>query len=134
MQPADQLDQTPGSTVTFSATVTGTMSPTYIWTFNGQGISDSSKYSGTGTTQLTVTNVQTSDDGNYVLLILDSSAGSPVTFSDAAALSVCKLVCECTMCYVCILLLSKHKLVTYTYRCFLGLIHSACTRGNQSAR
>ena len=94
VQPEDQLDQTPGSTVTFSVTVTGTVSPTYAWTFNGQGVSDSSKYSGAGTTELTVMGVQTSDEGNYVLLVLDSSAGSPVSFSDPAALSVRKLVCR----------------------------------------
>ena len=90
--PVDQLDQVPGTDVTFTVIVTeseGALPPTYLWLKDGQTImADPAKYSGFTTTVLTVLNVQEADEGNYGLFAFDTT---PV-FSGVAQLTVCKLV------------------------------------------
>ena len=88
--PVDQLDQVPGTDVTFTVMVTeGAQPVSYFWLKDGQTImADPAKYTGLTTTALTVYNVQEADEGNYGLFAFDSS---PV-FSGVAQLTVCKLV------------------------------------------
>ena len=88
--PAAQLDQTPGSDVTFSVTVTGGTGPlTYSWLRTGQQLSDSTKYGGLGTNQLTVMNVQESDEGFYSVSVVDFGTFT-FLFSNAAQLTLGK--------------------------------------------
>ena len=87
-----QLNQIPGSTVTFSVTVTGVTSPAYFWTRDGHPLSNTpGKYAGTGSSVLTVMNVQNSDEDEYGVVVVDSSTGG-TQFSNTAELTVCKLV------------------------------------------
>ena len=88
--PVDQLDQVPGTAVTFTVMVTeGAQPVSYLWLKDGLTImADPAKYTGLTTTVLTVHNVQEADEGNYGLYAFDRT---PV-FSGVARLTVCKLV------------------------------------------
>ena len=88
--PVDQLDQVPGTAVTFTVTVMeGEQLPAYIWLKDGRTLTENpAKYAGFTTPVLTVLNVQEADEGNYVLFAFDRA---PV-FSGVAQLTVCKLV------------------------------------------
>ena len=59
-----------GSNVTFTVTATGTIPLSYKWYFNGAGIT------GAVATSYTVTNVQTTNLGNYLVWLSRISPGS----------------------------------------------------------
>ncbi len=67
VQPASQtLPQ--GSNATFTAAVTGDAPLSYQWFFNGTRLTDGGQFSGTATTNLTIANLQFTNNGNFVLL------------------------------------------------------------------
>lgn len=57
-----------GSNVSFAVTVSGT-APQYQWYFNGTSLSDDARINGSATATLTISNVQTSDAGAYMLVV-----------------------------------------------------------------
>ena len=68
-QSPTNLTLTAGATATFNTMVTGDPPLSYQWQFNGAPLSDSIRVAGSATTTLTVSNVQTSDAGNYTLTV-----------------------------------------------------------------
>ncbi|MGZ4971925.1 MAG: immunoglobulin domain-containing protein, partial [Limisphaerales bacterium] len=84
VQPQSQTNYTTlASVFTVSATGGGTL--TYQWKKNGISISDGGPVSGSTTTSLTVANLQTTDAGNYTVVVANG-AGS--TTSTSAVLTV----------------------------------------------
>ncbi|HEX3800332.1 MAG TPA: immunoglobulin domain-containing protein [Verrucomicrobiae bacterium] len=71
----------PGNTATFSAVITGHPPFTFQWLKNSGALSDVGNISGSATNTLTVSNISTTDNGNYQLII--TSAGGSVTSSVA---------------------------------------------------
>ena len=69
-----------GSNANFTAVASGSPPLGYQWLFNGNPLTDGGQFSGTATTNLTVTNLQSTNTGNYVLLATNnySSATSAV--------------------------------------------------------
>ena len=68
LQPVSQtLPQ--GSNVTFIAGVSGGAPLNYQWFFNGIPLTDGGQFNGTATTNLTISNLQFTNNGNYVLLV-----------------------------------------------------------------
>ncbi len=69
-----------GSNVNFTAVASGSPPLGYQWFFNGNPLTDGGQFNGTATTNLTVTNLQSTNTGNYVLLVTNnySSATSAV--------------------------------------------------------
>ena len=91
VQPADQADVDPDSTVMFSITAmtdAGTLS--YQWQRNEVNIPPTSGVSGVNTSTLTITSVQESNEGMY-RCVVTNDAGS--TNSSTAELTVCKYMC-----------------------------------------
>ena len=91
MQPSDQLEEVPDSTVTFmiaATTAAGTLS--YQWQRNGVGIAAASGVSGINSATLTITNVQEVNEGSYSCVVTNP-AGS--TTSTTAQLTICKYMC-----------------------------------------
>ena len=87
VQPADQLDVDPNSTVMFSIvamTAAGTLS--YQWRWDEVNIASGSGIFGVDSSSLTITNVQESNEGVY-RCVVTNDAGS--TSSNAAQLTVC---------------------------------------------
>lgn len=82
--PADQ-SVLRGSNVTFSAAVAGNGPFDYRWFYNGQPLSEGGRISGTTTTNLSITNLQTNDAGSYHLVVTNLYGA---TASPAAALTV----------------------------------------------
>ena len=80
-QPVSQLAFISNS-VAFTASVTGIGPISYQWYFNGALLTDSTRVSGSASGSLTLSNIQMSDAGSYVLIVTNS-AGSTTT---AAAL------------------------------------------------
>ena len=69
-----------GSTATFSVAAMGDESLNYQWRFNGTNLNNGVNISGVTTTDLTLTNVQASDVGNYTVVVTSTTAASPVTW------------------------------------------------------
>ena len=57
------------SNATFTATATGTAPLSYQWYFNGTALTDGALVSGSTTTNLNISNVQTNDPGPYQLVV-----------------------------------------------------------------
>jgi hypothetical protein len=74
-----------GGNVTFVVSATGSPAPTYQWYMDGQPVEDNGRISGNDTNQLTINPVQTSDFGNYSVVVSNSLGN--VT-SNAVTLSV----------------------------------------------
>jgi len=74
-----------GGTVTFTAGVSGSLPLNYQWELNGVSLANSSRVSGANTNSLTISNVQATDAGNYILMV---SNGAGATNSTAAMLTV----------------------------------------------
>ncbi len=55
-----------GSVAVFSAEATGNPAPSYSWRKNGEPLADGDRISGSGTSVLTITDVQRADEGSYV--------------------------------------------------------------------
>ena len=91
-QPADQVNVNPGSTVTFTvAATTDAGSLTYQWQLNGADLtSPPAGVSGATTNNLTIANVQESNEGMY-RCVVTNDAGN--TDSNAAQLTVCECFC-----------------------------------------
>jgi alpha-tubulin suppressor-like RCC1 family protein len=70
-QPASQAALL-GSNVTFRVTVTGSDPLAYRWSFKGAPMSDDNRLSGSATSTLTVSSVQSSDAGGYAVVISNS--------------------------------------------------------------
>ena len=84
LQPVSQtLPQ--GSTVTFTAAVSGGAPLNYQWFFNGTPLTDGGQFNGTATTNLTISNLQFTNNGNCVLLVTNP-VGSAI--STTAVLTV----------------------------------------------
>ena len=91
LQPSDQSEVVPGSTVMFMITATtaaGTLS--YQWQRNGDDIPPASGVSGTNSTTLTITNVQEVNEGSYSCVVTNDAGN---TTSTTAQLTVCKYMC-----------------------------------------
>jgi alpha-tubulin suppressor-like RCC1 family protein len=76
---------TQGSSITFNAAATGTAPLAYQWLLNGNPLSDGGQISGSATTNLTISNLQFTNGGSYVLVVTNL-VGS--TNSTAAVLNV----------------------------------------------
>ena len=76
-----------GNPVQFSITASGT-GITYQWQFNGADISDVGKYSGTGTNTLHISNISTSEVGNYRCKITAECGGTVEEYSNTATLTL----------------------------------------------
>jgi Lysyl oxidase/Concanavalin A-like lectin/glucanases superfamily/Immunoglobulin domain/Immunoglobulin I-set domain len=74
-----------GGTVNFTAAAGGSLPLNYQWQLNGVGVVNNSRISGANSNSLTITNVQTGDAGNYVLMV---SNGAGATNSAPAMLTV----------------------------------------------
>jgi hypothetical protein len=74
-----------GTTATFNVAATGLGPLTYQWRMNGSNLSDGGNVSGATNATLTLTNVQASDAGTYLVVI--SNAGG-LTVSSNATLTV----------------------------------------------
>ncbi len=70
-----------GTTANFSAGVDGTQPLIYTWLFNGAVLSDSTRIAGPTTGSLSISNVQVTDGGTYVLVA--GNGGGSVTSSSA---------------------------------------------------
>jgi alpha-tubulin suppressor-like RCC1 family protein len=68
-QPPANVTVIVGANAAFNAAVTGDPPLGYQWYFNGAPLADGSRITGSGTTNLTISNVQTPDAGNYTLLV-----------------------------------------------------------------
>ena len=71
----------PGATATVSVTVTGTPPFSFQWRFNGTNLAEGNRISGARTSSLTITNVQSQDDGTYTAVV--SNPCSSVTSAPA---------------------------------------------------
>ena len=74
-----------GLTGRFQVSVANGLSATYRWRQNGVNLSDGGRLSGTTTPNLTINNLQTTDNGNYDMLL---TMGSQSVTSTVASLSV----------------------------------------------
>jgi hypothetical protein len=72
----------PGSTATFTVSVTSPTGATYQWQFQGTNITDGGNVSGATTSSLSVANASVSDVGQYRVRI--TNAGGSVVSSEAA--------------------------------------------------
>src|SRR5882757_2305511 len=70
--PASQTVHT-GNSAAFIANISGTAPLTYQWSFNGAPLTDDGHRSGTGTTNLVITNVQAADVSAYRLVVTNMS-------------------------------------------------------------
>ena len=92
VQPADQLNLTQGSDVTFSVTVSGSLL-SYQWQKDGVDIVDLfNTYSGTNTSTLTIQTIEATDEGAYSVVVTNAAVPSGV-ISDSATLQL-SAVCE----------------------------------------
>jgi parallel beta-helix repeat protein len=62
-----------GSNVTFAASAVGDATLGYQWYFNGAPLMDGGRVSGSATTNLSLSNIQTSDGGPYQLVVTNNS-------------------------------------------------------------
>ena len=85
LQPADQLNVNPGSSVLFTVTALGALK--YYWQLEDNSLPPRTAVNGTTTHTLTLSNVQESSEGNYSCVI--SNDGGSVN-SDPAQLTICK--------------------------------------------
>ena len=83
IQPVDQLNVLPGSTVNFSVAVINAVSPQYVWRKDGTPIRNNPRYLGLGTPLLTIVDVNKDDEGIYTVQNVR-------ILSDGAQLTVCK--------------------------------------------
>ncbi len=88
-QPQSQ-DVKQGENVTFSIAATGAIS-SYQWQKDDSPISDGGKYSGTSTSELTISSVSTAEKGNYSVKV---SGACGDVISDAATLNVTTAVLD----------------------------------------
>ena len=104
-EPQDQIDINQGQDATFTVVASGVML-IYQWMKDGAAIADTpNTYSGTMSDTLTVLSVDSSDEGEYSVLI----ANNADILSEPATLTICKL---------------KHVLLSY----FVVLPHPNRTR------
>ena len=73
-----------GAVVNFSVTASGSQPLSYRWRFNGLNLSEGGRISGTSTTNLTISNVQSGDAGGYSVVVTNTygavtSAGATLT-------------------------------------------------------
>jgi hypothetical protein len=74
-----------GTTASFGVTASSSVPPTYQWRLNGVNLTNAGRVSGVTSATLTIINVQTTDVGNYSVIV-SNTAGA--TTSTNAALSV----------------------------------------------
>ncbi len=87
-QPANQVDINEGTNAVFSVVASGALL-SYQWKKGGNDISDDDgPYSGTTTNTLTVLSVDSSDEGDYTVCVINEA--DTVTSDPAATLTVCK--------------------------------------------
>jgi hypothetical protein len=73
-----------GTTVSFSAVVTGTTPMTFQWQFNGSNLADNAQVSGSTSSNLVLTGVQPNQSGVYTLNVTNragSAVSAPATLS-----------------------------------------------------
>ena len=86
LQPTNQMVGA-GTTATFAVTASGTAPLGYQWQVNGTNLVDGTNlftgeiFSGSNTNVLAISNVQTNDEGNYSVIVMN--AGGSVTSSNA---------------------------------------------------
>lgn len=85
-QPAD-LTVNPGATLNFSVSALGTAELTYQWRKDGVDLVNSSRISGATSASLAITGATDADEGNYTVVVTNSTAGRTAT-SRAAAVVV----------------------------------------------
>ncbi len=61
-----------GSNATFTASATGTAPLSYLWHFNGAPLVDGGRVSGSATTNLNLSNIQTNDAGSHQLVVTNN--------------------------------------------------------------
>ncbi len=85
-------DVTAGNDATFSVTLSDTFgNELFYWVFNGTDIrGDATEYSGLGTRELVVLNVNSDDEGTYSVVVGLGGGGEGFLFSQAATLTICK--------------------------------------------
>ena len=85
-------DVTAGNDATFSVTLSDTFgNELFYWVFNGTDIrADATEYSGLGTRELVVLNVNSDDEGTYSVVVGLGGGGEGFLFSQAATLTICK--------------------------------------------
>lgn len=74
-----------GSNVTFTATIAGTPPLSYHWRRNGANLTDTGRISGSLTDTLTLTNLQTTDAGQYSVVVTNEAG---IVTSTGATLTV----------------------------------------------
>ena len=78
-----------GGTATFAVVAGGSPAPTYQWRRNGVNLVEGGRITGTQTATLTIAGVLTADNGNYDVVVANTTAvGAYSTASNSAALSV----------------------------------------------
>ncbi|HMJ89846.1 MAG TPA: immunoglobulin domain-containing protein, partial [Candidatus Acidoferrum sp.] len=75
-----------GSTVTFTVGAIGQAPLSYRWMFNGTNLTNGGKINGATTTTLTVTNVQTAQEGAYSVIV-SNAAGIAISSQSGGALT-----------------------------------------------
>lgn len=83
--PPRSLEVNQGATAIFFMTASGTKPLSYQWLHDGAVLSDFDRVSGTTTPQLTITDAQPSDAGDYTVVVLNATGS---TTSDPATLVV----------------------------------------------
>ncbi len=71
LQPSGQTNLT-GSNVTFTVAADGTAPLNFLWRLNGANLADNSRINGSTNSTLTISNLLTSDAGNYDIIITNS--------------------------------------------------------------
>ena len=89
-QPEDQLEVTPGNSITFTVVAAGDLLM-YTWQRNMVNLFDVGKFSGMNTPTLTITDVQEEEESTYRCVV--SNVIRNVT-SRGAQLTVCKYTCN----------------------------------------
>jgi alpha-tubulin suppressor-like RCC1 family protein len=83
-QPQSQTRKA-GSNIVLSTIANGTLPLSYGWFFNGAPLSDGGRVSGSATANLTISNSQTNDSGNYIAIITNIAGAAT---SSVAVISV----------------------------------------------
>jgi rhamnogalacturonyl hydrolase YesR/predicted secreted protein len=77
--PPSNLTVTVGQSANFTVQASGNPSPSFQWQLNGANLTNSSRISGATSANLSVTNAQLSDAGNYAVLVSNLAGNATTT-------------------------------------------------------